>query len=555
MVRTQNSLPVLLNYTLGGCLLIFLLLQVWRPYYFLTDDNLSGNYPALTEMGRDVKNGEWPFVSKYLFGGHYDWSRDLACLCWHPFYLLPALLADTSFRFCMLDLIALQYLLFNTVGFTLLVHRLREQYELKLPDSLAIFYTLSFIYCLYILTIGPSWINFLGSQGALPWLTYGIIDRKMFRGVAIVTLITIHQFVGSYAGMTVSNSLVLTLFALGLAACEKSPRALFIWCAGSLLGYLILSPFLLHVLDGYAHSLRLKGLSPIRTLAFAIPVTTIPFSFFLGSWTEPMTMLNGDWTLRSFTFPYSSTLFACAAAWCLIPALGGPRPWRPIEKLCLVLACIVLLFVVRPYLLAVISLNVPVLKGLRWPFRETLQCLFFIHLFIILRPLHPNIKIRWLVAGYSLAMFVLPLPFLAAPTFNALALDRQALFSGDGERFWDQVKQRLKPGDEVATIVDWDMWLKEPSAIPYTYLGTANFPALYRIPCISGYSTTAPTDRLPLQTAASFWYGAFSPDQVDEILQQRPDLKLIELKRIRPLKIVLYSKGEPPVDISPVLHN
>jgi len=545
----------LLKYNLGGCLLIFLLLELWRPCYFLTDDSLSGSYPVLTEMGRLMKHGEWPFVSNYLFGGHYDWSRDIACLCWHPFYLLPSLLADTWARFWILDLVALQYFLFNTVGFTLLVDRLRDEYKLTLPNGLAAFYTLSFIFSFYILTIGPSWICFLGNQGALPWLTLGIIDRKLTRGVALVALITIHQFVGSYAGMTVSNSLALSLFALGLTAYERSPRAFFIWCAGSLAGYLVLSPFLLHVLDGYAHSIRLRGLSPLRTLAFAIPAPMIPFSFFLGAWTEPLLMLNGDWTLRSFTFPYSSTLFACAAAWCLVPALAGPRPWRSIEKLCFGLTCLILLFIVRPYAVAVVTLAVPILKGLRWPFRETLQCLFFLHLFIILRPPHPNVRIRWLVAGYSLVMFAAPLPFIRVPTLNGLALDRQALFSGDGERYWSQVKRRLQPGDEVATVIDWDMWLQEPSAIPYSYLGTANFPALYRIPCISGYSTTAPTDRLPLRTSPSFWFGAFDFGQVDAILQERPNLKLIELKRIRPLKIILYSKGEPPVDISPVIHN
>lgn len=99
------------------------------------------------------------------------------------------------------------------------------------------------------------------------------------------------------------------------------------------------------------------------------------------------------------------------------------------------------------------------------------------------------------------------------------------------------------------------MWLEEPSAIPYSYLGTANFPALYRIPCISGYSTTAPTDQVELHTAPSFWFGAYDYGQVDAILKERPDLKLIELKRIRPLKIILYSQGQPPVDISPAIKN
>ena len=63
---------------------------------------------------------------------------------------------------------------------------------------------------------GSSWINFLGNQSALPWLVLGILDRKILRGTALVFLFTVHQLVGAYAQLTLSNVLILSVFAAGM---------------------------------------------------------------------------------------------------------------------------------------------------------------------------------------------------------------------------------------------------------------------------------------------------------------------------------------------------
>ena len=209
-VLTQNRLAVLLAYNVAGCLIIFGLLELWRPCYFLTDDNLCDGFPFLTEMGRHLRNGEFPFISDYLFGGHYDWSRDVGCLSWHPFYLIPVLLADTWAKYWIMEAIALPYLLMTTIGFTFLAYQLRNEFKLTICDGWLILYTLSFVFSMYTMMVGASWLCFLGNQSALPWLTIGIMDRKLTRGVFIVILVTIHQFVSSYAGMTLSTTLLLT---------------------------------------------------------------------------------------------------------------------------------------------------------------------------------------------------------------------------------------------------------------------------------------------------------------------------------------------------------
>ena len=125
-LREKSGLSILLQRHLALFALGFLLLEIWRPFYFLTDDNLSAGFPVLTEIGRHLKAGKSPFVGDYLFGGHYNLLRDIGTIDWHPFYLASSLLADTGARFWIMDLIAFLFLLVATVGFTLLAYRLRR---------------------------------------------------------------------------------------------------------------------------------------------------------------------------------------------------------------------------------------------------------------------------------------------------------------------------------------------------------------------------------------------------------------------------------------------
>lgn len=555
MVLTQNSMSTLLKSNVGLCLVIFLLLQVWRPCFFLTDDNLSSLFPVFTEMGRHLKAWKSPFITECLFGGHYDLSRDVGYLYWHPFYFFPTLLSDTWARFWILDAIALLFILLTTVGFTILTYSLREEFNCKLSDMYLIFYTLSFVFSTYTLMTGASWINFLGNQSALPWLALGILNKKVFQGTALVTVFTIHQLLGAYAGLTCSNVLCLTLFAVGVALCRHSFRPLFIWCSGNLLGLIIVAPFMIHILDGFAHTARLGGLSMKECSEYFIPAKTFPFSFFLGNWSEFIAIWSGDASLEGLVFPYPSILLACAAAWCLVPAFLSSIQWRPLEILCLGMAGFLAVMIIRPQEITMAMHQIPFLKSMRWPFRECLQFQFFIHLFIVIRPQWTIARLQPAIALFSLAVFLFPLPFFyRVPTFNPLFEDRKALFSGEAEALWAQVKTQIKPSDEIATVIDRKLWNKDSEKVSYSLLGTANFPALYGITCISGYSTTAPRDQVPLKTIPDYWFGAFKTDQVTAILAEKPTLKLIRIENTKPLKITLSSGTAPPIDLSPYLN-
>ena len=68
------------------------LLEIWRPLYFLTDDNLGGGFPLLTGIGQHLLHGQSPFRADYIFGGDYNLSRDCTNFVWHPFFLAASLL-------------------------------------------------------------------------------------------------------------------------------------------------------------------------------------------------------------------------------------------------------------------------------------------------------------------------------------------------------------------------------------------------------------------------------------------------------------------------------
>ena len=109
------------------------------------------------------------------------------------------------------------------------------------------------------------------------------------------------------------------------------------------------------------------------------------------------------------------------------------------------------------------------------------------------------------------------------------------------------------PTDEIITVIDPQDWQDNWRSLPYSYLGTANYPALFRLRAISGYSPTQPLDQVPLKTRPIYWFGAIEPSQVDAVLKEKPDLKLIVLKQAHPLEIVLRSKDSPDIDLTPYL--
>ena len=228
-LRVIRPLRRLLVENLGAATVIFALLEVWRPLFFLTDDNFDGGFPLLTGMGRRLTRGESPFVANNIFGGHYNLLRDCTAFIWHPIYLLAALLAQTPAHFFIIDAIALFFLWLAAAGFVCLAQFLRQEFNLPLGDARLMLCTQSFTFSMIALCAGSSWVDFLANHSALPWLALGIMQNDWRRGLGLTTLFSLHHLLGGHLASTVSNTLFLTLFAIGVSFLRRRATPLLCW--------------------------------------------------------------------------------------------------------------------------------------------------------------------------------------------------------------------------------------------------------------------------------------------------------------------------------------
>lgn len=536
----------LLQNNLVASAVIFLLLEIWRPCFFLTDDNLTGGFPIFTEIGHHLLHGQSPFVSDYLFGGNYPLLDDATFFAWHPIYLLSSLLVATPAHFWIMEVSAFFFLMVATAGFVNLAYFLRNELSLDLSDGWLMFYTLSFTYTFMALATGASWLSFLGNHSALPWLTLGILQKSWRRGLGLVTLFSLHHILGGHLAPFMTITLFLCFFALAIAFWRRSIVPLISWLVGTGLALLIVLPLLLPAFHGFFVSARSHGVTIDLMQNARIPPIFFPGSYFLGT---------AFWLLKhpSDYHVYHPALAACAASWCIIPAFLGRSKWRFLEVLCLGLMAIVLVLIMRPFWISEVMLHVPLLRSLKFPFRELLIFHLFLHLFFILRP--PGLSVDWrrFIAVGGSAIFLLPMLSYAPPSFNPLPQQRHLLLSGELEKYWDRVRPLLKPDDRVAMIIPNGSFRDTGDWAPFALMGTHNFCCLLRFKNASGYSVTAPEDKLYVHTPSPYSFGAFLPEQEDQLWRERPNLKMMILDRLHPLKLTLRSREGPDIDLTPYL--
>jgi hypothetical protein len=208
--------------------------------------------------------------------------------------------------------------------------------------------------------------------------------------------------------------------------------------------------------------------------------------------------------------------------------------------------------VCRPVWITEIMMHLPLFRSMRWPFRELVQFQFFLHLFLVLRPSGLSVIARRASACFGAIVFVVPMVlFPLPPTFNSMGWDRE-LVLGDGfNRYWAQVRPLLKPGDRVAVIIPLELYTDDRFEEPYSLLGTYNYAPLAGIINAWGYSPTVPRDEVYTETYAFYPFGAYHPSQKAALLAERPDLKVITLESLSPLKITLTSRDGPVIDLTP----
>ena len=545
-INKQTSRLVLLRNNLLASALIFAALEWWRPYFFLTDDNLDGGFPLFTEMGKRLLSGHSPFVSEHLFGGGYNLLRDPSYFAWHPLYLLVSLLAGTPFHNAIIDVDAFALIMLATAGFVTLAHYLRREMTLTISDGWIMFYALSFTYTMIALATGASWLTFLGNYSAMPWLVLGILQKTWRRGVGLVVLFSLHQILGGHLSPTVSSSIFLSLFALGMSISRRSWLPLANWLIGYAVALVVVLPLLIPMLEGFFTSMRAHGVTLEDMQANNVPVLEFLSSIFLGM---------GLWIINTHDHPYTTytlALGASAAAWCLVPALVSRAKWSGLEKVTLAMMVFGAVLICRPVWITEIMMQLPLFRSMRWPFREFVQFQFFLHLFLLVRPPGLTEPLRRYSAFFGTCVLVIPMVFYPLPpTFNSMNWDRELILTGGVDRYWDQVRPLLKPTDRIAVLIPLDLYEDDRFEEPYCLLGTYNYAVLAGVVNAWGYSPTVPRDQVYTKTYAFYPFGAYHPYQKQSLMAERPDLKFITLESLHPLKITLSSRDGPTIDLTP----
>jgi hypothetical protein len=297
---------------------------------------------------------------------------------------------------------------------------------------------------------------------------------------------------------------------------------------------------------GFLDSRRAAGLTVVDIQSTRIPLLVFPGSYFLGT---------SFWLLKHpYDFHvYHPVLADCAASWCIIPALLSRSKWNFLQVLCIGMIVLTLIFIVRPLWVTLVMMQLPLLRSLHMPFRELLDFHFFLFLFLMLRPPAFTPVTRRAIAGWSFALFLVPLVLYAPPTFSPMKMQRQLLFTGDLDRYWEQVKLHLKPSDRIAVVIPPEYFYIFGEWAPFSLLGFDNFCCLEHVVNASGYSLTAPRRHLYVQTPPSTPQGYFTPAQIDDLWRERPDLKIIVMESKNPVRITLRSKNGPDVDLTPYI--
>jgi hypothetical protein len=229
-------------------------------------------------------------------------------------------------------------------------------------------------------------------------------------------------------------------------------------------------------------------------------------------------------------------------------------PWKYPEGVCLVLALVAVVLICRPIFVGSIMENLPLLRSMRWPFRELVQFQFFVHLLILLRPVPWPRRLRLSIAAFSTILFVLPMLFYAvAPTFNLMSMDRQVILSGKLDPYWANLRTLIKPEDRYVVLVPGITQQTDSLHVPFSLLGGYNYAMLVHAINGSGYTQTPPLDQYYLHTDLCTPWGGYHLSDAEALWREKPDLKLICLDQIDPLRVTLRTRNGPDVDLTPAI--
>jgi hypothetical protein len=528
------------------CLLAFvgaLLLQFWRPFFFLTCDTLSASLPISTEAYRRLWEGHSPFYNPYLFGGYDLLSDSTHFVLWSPLALPFSFLARTAYYFLLPDIVGTLSLAVIAGAFCWSALRLKRALDLPIPPALIVALSLSYAFTPYNFLVGASWIGFLNIQAAYPLVLAGAFERNWRQALAIQAAALLYAIFGGHMHLTTMLVLFGGLTILLAAGVQRSMRPILVWAGAGLLTLLLILPLLWPSLVGFSQSGRNAALSVAEASGFNVPLPKLAASFLLGPMCQGMV---GDGIHIDQSDPlYNSAIAFALVNLPLVGLLAWKRRWNVLELGLAGLALCVAVCIVRPVWLAQIFSHLPLLRSLRWPFREIVVLSFLTHALFLVGfrpPTARGARMTALACGAAGALSLACVFLCAAPTFWLFEPDRRLIISGEADRYWNQLKERhgVALGEpRFAVQAQPEALMPRRRAVPFSLLGGFNYASLFRISNVTGFSTVAPRNARWLENELGvqpwFWGGVYSEGAVDRITAAHPDVQRIVLTGMLPM--------------------
>ena len=503
-------------------------LQGWRPHYFLTDDNLSQNWPLAVAAARRLWSGGNVFWEPNLYGG-YDLRNGSATLAlWNPFLWLVSPLSLTPLKFWMIDAHVGLQMVASSVAFAALLARWRALYNPQLSDKRLVFLTISYVFCAWNLIVVASWHDYIALTLAAPLALWGLWNPGRKAGILAVGYAVAHGLLAGHPGPWSYFLVGFTVLAMSQSALDRDREKAVRWLVGALLGIAVTLPFLVPAALAFANLPRAAAQSTADASWLAVPWKVLLLSPFVGS----LSALSAQ-TYRIF---YLSSTHAYAigsslAGGLIALSLFTRKPLRGPQIVLVPLLIIAIVLVVRPQWLAELIAHLPIFRSLRWPFKETFWMVLGLHLLAALRaqPL-PHLWQRGVIIG-GIAVYFISMLSAPAPSFNPMNADRAYLFSGRAEAEW-----RARKADP--TFVTPFVVVAPPASVAekvrqrvlFSRLGAYNYPAFFEVPSATGYKIGGFDWNLAQKLAGDDPSGVIAPNQVAQLRRARPDIGLVYLE-------------------------
>jgi hypothetical protein len=520
------------QWTLCLALVLIGLLEIWRPLYFLTDDNLNQFMPVLNEVGDNLQHGRPPWTSRCLFGGNYDLGRDPTYVSlFHPLLVLyAAVTAGTKGILAVMDLVCAMHLVLAAVGFARMVERFREKGWSEAGDGAVVFLSLSYTFTMYHLWFGASWFNMLGAGTALPWTVWLLMAGGGRKVICTLAWLLVNVCFTTHPGPVFFTGLMLLFVAFSLELSGGCRGAVKTLCLGGLLGTLVVLPLYLYCYGGFITTERSLGLGRVQ-----LSGGVAPLPLFISFWLGAFPYWVGQKTEWFSTHPAQAFAVAGAAA---APLLWGAflrkQPWKRIEIWWLTGMFYAVVVEWRPGPMQDIMLHFPILRAIGAPYREIVQFQFMAHGLMALRfPFTKTNEFRVLSLAGTVLFLVSLLPY-GAPTIAEMKVDREMVFSGRAARFWEDMKAR-HPGAVFLPVVSPEE-LEHPG-LSFALLGTNCYPCLFGFTSLTGYSQVEPGSlRMDGQRALRYhWNGLVDPARADGLRLLYPNLIEVKVGDIMPV--------------------